>query len=670
MTKLYRRSLKFFIFAIIIILSCMRVPEKPKWDVDLVIPISERIYRLQDLAAVQVTSLSDTLFRDTLPTDRLGFYSYNDTLMLYIAANFNSYTFFNKITSDQQSSKVFNYVLDTITVEPRECGEVLFRPIDFGLTSSSTIPVPVDFDTIRPLDSIGRGFEWIDYSSGSIFAIVHNRFPTVIRVFRLNYYDESGNYIGTSPTIPNILPMSEVTIPIQIVNPPRRVYNRMKVRITGRLDTTSNLIQETDSLFITIRTDTLKALGVRGELAMQIANADTFIHTEINDEIYSADIREGTIEVTVVNHTGAHIDSVWVMFPEITYDNRPLVKYFYNVATTLSDVINLRGYHVELPLPNVGETQKVHSIGKAFSRPTATGEFITLLSTDYIELRYSISGLKFSRFRGIPDSIEIDFDPTYTAITERLNGNLNIHLNSADLVLLPKSSVRNLPVILDLTLDASNPEGQTASYRIQDRYFSNLNSSAVFPNAHPILNLLPDSIITTGRIRLGKQFLGNMPEIRVTEDDSVYGKGLIESPMVFTINDQTLYTDPYEGVGQDRPILRGKVIVQGENRLPIGGRVHIEVTNDTTRQYSRIASADILRPPINRTTRRPSAPTTFVDTIPLPDSTIQIFKRNKFFIRQVLEIQGSGNDTLLGHGEDYLRIKSNAKFTIDTGGLE
>lgn len=664
--------LVFASFLVFFFSSCIKAPEKPNWDFELTIPFSERTYRLSDLTDVDVTSLSDTIFRDTLPDNRAGFYSHRDTLIFYISSRFQTQTFYDKISSDPQSAKSTTYKLDTINVDPRECGDVLFSPEFFGLTLNRPVTVPINFDTIKTLDNAGRGFEWIDYVDGNIFAVIENRFPTQIDVFQLRYFDLNGNFVGTSPQVPTINAYSSVSIPINISNPPRRLFNDMRVRIVGRLRATNDTVRTTDSIFVTIRSDSIRSLGARGELAQQIAVSDTLIETGIEDEVYSADIRVGSIDIAIVNRLGVPMDSIWVMFPEITRNNDTLRRAYRNIVSVATETVDLTGYRIALQPPLPGQSQKIYSYGKAYTRPTPTGQYATLMSSDNIELRYVISELKFSRFTGIPDSIEWELDPSHQEITDRPNGNLNINLSSADFILMPRTTTPNIPAIIDLMLTATNPSGQTAVYTLNNQFFNTLNSFRSYPNAQAIINLIPDSIVTTGNIRMGKQFIPNMPVVSVTELDSVYGKGMIESPMLFSFNPQTITSDPELGNGEDRPIQSASISVIGENILPVGGIIHFEITRDTTRtnSYLRIASANIPRPTINQTTRRAQQSTTFSITIPISDSLMRVFESPTFYTRHVLELQGTGTDTLLGHVDDFLRIRTNAKLKINTGDLQ
>ncbi|MDK9700903.1 MAG: hypothetical protein OEM52_12215 [bacterium] len=665
--------------ALFLQIGCFKIPQKPQWDFGMTLPFAERVYYLRDLIRMNADSVTDPALRDSVRNRDQGFYGLNDTLVFFVTGEIDNETFLDKLESDSQAVRNFSYNIDTLILGPFDCGNVAFSSQQFGFPPDTIPNFPgAAIDVTREYDSNGQGFvyfEYYDYASGDMYVEVTNEMPVAldnVHVQLLNLQDE---IVGLSDTLTAIPSMHVDSLTIKITSTSRRVNADMKVRILGRLHSGTNVVfAEESRAALHLFTGIVKATAAQAQMQRQVATADTLIATDMNDEIQYADIRIGTLNISIENQLPVALDSLRVRFPDFaTFSGTELGFVETNIPANQTRVrrVSLVGYTIRLDSISASNPeQRIHAIGKSWTRATTGTQMVTMSLTDAVNFDYNLSDLTFSRFKGKPDSVEFEFDTVRTDVENRPDGVDSLGLRNADFVVAPKSSVQGIPIIMDLQLDAYSPRGIHRTYSITNQSFPDINAERRFPGAEQILNIVPDRIISTGKARTGKRFISNMPTIELSEADSLYGSASIEGPMMFRLAPQKMQPDPEQSSGDDRPITQVDLRIMGENRLPVGAdTVLIEISQDTAvsrAQWHIIGRTSVRRPIIDDSTRRVISFTTFDTTFVLRDSVIRIFEKPTFYVRQTLYMSGSP-DTVLCNINDFIKIRASARLTINTG---
>ena len=121
----------------------------------------------------------------------------------------------------------------------------------------------------------------------------------------------------------------------------------------------------------------------------------------------------------------------------------------------------------------------------------------------------------------------------------------------------------------------------------------------------------------------------------------------------------------------------GQATVRVWNRLPAGGRVYLVAASDSmsvlpnsTADVDTVADMQIPVSPIVNYRATAEADTEM--TFPLSDAALELFHHPPFFTRLDISMPGSGQDTLIADGSDYIRVQviADVTYRMDTGGGE
>jgi len=683
-------ALVLALFFFLLIAGCFHIPERPNWDMPFTIPFAERVYSLTDLIHITADSTNDTVLNALRRSDNNGFYGLHDTLVFYSSGAIKSQSFHDKLHSQSTVDKDFNYKIDTLHLDSLQCGSVSYTASTIlGRTIPAdtlvTIPSNQSFNNNLPYDTRGSNFvyfQYFDLASGSMFAEVKNNLsvPLYDVHFTLRDTTSAHNALGNTDTAAVIQPGAVDTLRFRFQTL-SRVYNFMYVHSFATLHPSSSHWHNIDSLKVNLFTGRINITEAIAAFVGQHAHADTLLETGFNDRVYQAEVRNeardtvhNRLRVTLSNRLAVAIDSLRVYFTDFRRNGAIVTQSYNNIPAHSSKdtILDMRGTLINLPVTPVDSAQHFHALGDAYTRST-NGAMALLKNTDSIDFIYHIDTLYFTRFQGIPDSINFDFDTTITRVTNRPNGVTDLGLVYAELVVSPTATVNYLPVVMDYHLVAYH-DTVRRYYDTLNQYFPTINSLFRVGGTQNIINIIPDSIESFGKARLGRALpqMRNMGIIQVSETDTVAGYATLEGKMMFRLQSQSFTPDPERRDGQNRPISRIDFKISGENHLPIGGRVQVQLSSDSL-NWVDIGGSIFHRPGTSIRNYRPfplNSFTTFDTTIVIVDSNVNKFKQPVFYTRAVIHVDSTGADTVLCITSDYIKVRTGANITVNTGEIQ
>ncbi len=698
----------FTLLFALIIAGCFKIPDKPKWDFPITIPFAERTYYLKDLIDLEVTNANDYRIDSVRSAHDHGFYSLNDSLVFYVTGNIEPKTFVDKLSSDAQDPRTFTYNISTIMLDSLFCGELSFKPSRMGILNRTIAAnQSLAIDTMYKYDQSGGSnfvyFTYLLWGTGRMMAIVNNDMPTKMENihFELLRYSDSTR-LAVSDTIRTLAAGRDTIINMEVPSG-TRIDSMMVLRGKGiiRAGSTPVTLTSRDSINVQLITNRIRVSETRAAVPRQVASADTSLETGINDRIYAAEVKRGKIFLTITNRLDVTLDSLKIVFRDFSQPraSQPTVydtlvwKIPHSLPrlTSYSDSIDLQLSKIKISPDSV---QRFKTYGLAYTHPVLAPNMASIRPTDGIDIRYNLGKTYFSNFDGIPYSVTFDFDSTTTTVTNRPNGVTNLGMESAYLVVSPRvtgDADSTIPVKMDYHLRAYAPNGRNAAWDTTNQYFPTLASSVRIPGVQGILNIVPERVVSTGKVYLGRQYIPSTGRMRVSENAAVSGHATLEGPMYFSLDPQTLIPDPEGREGQDRPLQQINLIVQSENHLPIGGTITVQISKDSTdtNGWRTIGSDIIPTPEISPTTHRAISPVSKTSTFIIRDSLVNYFKAPQFYTRAKLSLTGTrplrtvaGTDSInpvthdtvrtkiFGNVQDFIRIKTAATLVVNTGEVQ
>ena len=104
-------------------------------------------------------------------------------------------------------------------------------------------------------------------------------------------------------------------------------------------------------------------------------------------------------------------------------------------------------------------------------------------------------------------------------------------------ILINFESEITIPVFLDLTLEATNSDGNSEVVSISNWNISD-SSTVIIPNASTLINVQPEQIIAYGTARVG----GDQTVGSITSDQIIIGELSVRAPLEFEIDQDAIIT--------------------------------------------------------------------------------------------------------------------------------
>jgi hypothetical protein len=581
--KRFANCLPFFLLFLII--GCMvEEPGEPKWEVELTIPIADKIYSFEDILA------------DSENVDLTGdFFTYNgDTLFMNLSDSIERVSLEDELTQDEIHDLVVAYVgirtvnspgstTDTMQVIDNDYYPVL-PPMPFG---------PIE----KPLPALDE-FEWVELASGDVSVTITNHLPVALTNLQVDVRnDDPDQELVVEIDVTSTLLPGEFTTVTSPLPTGVRILNTLKALISGQTGSSSDSVTITDdNNYIQIDVDLgeLEVVRALAHIPAQSFEEDSTYAIEDTDSIRLATIREGNLTYTIHNHSNVYTDVTFTL-PDISLEGMAFgAIHTMEPRSSFTESLDLAGYELYREnQDNLIQAQTAIEILDTDYPPYPNpGEYQEIDSTHNVETEFWIDNVFFSRIEGYLDNrvIEYQNQPLYT---ENIPAGLDsIQVESAVMELYLSNTV-GTPLVVDLILDAYRFGSLKASYFAYgmpvpqgDGQNPGILDTTLL-GLEPIVETLPDYVISHGQAYVSGQ-------VYLEDWQGVEGKYKICAPFALEVlansrmkSDITTVSDGY-----DNPLREVEMILQLVNHTPLDGEAYLLASYDSL-AFDNLSSATV-----------------------------------------------------------------------------
>jgi len=343
---------------------------------------------------------------------------------------------------------------------------------------------------------------------------------------------------------------------------------------------------------ITARPGTLEVTRAVAPVGAEAFGETSFVALPDSVRVAAASIESGRLAVALSNNLPLPVD-VEIELPSLFEPGGAALSLFFSIEAegSASSDVDLAGYTLDLG----GEAVDSLAVRARASTGGSAGELVSIEADDALVAAVDSLSLLFSSVTGVLDRRQIDLDTTKIdlEIPEELE---SIALSRARLVVTMRSEIEipgSLAVHLEgvseggaaVGLDVSTALAAAAagSTTAQEIVLDETNSDLV-----PFLNNLPVGVTGTGRAFFGD----GVSEGTVKSEDAVSAEYAITTPLVFSLDAQTIEIDP-EKVDlddEDRADLEDHLIgalldATVRSTFPVGVRAWVLFGTDSSRVF-------------------------------------------------------------------------------------
>lgn len=318
------------------------------------------------------------------------------------------------------------------------------------------------------------------------------------------------------------------------------------VRLTGGSAGSGSspvLVDADAELEVSVRTTDLTASSAEATFGAQDFETVSRVGLPDSVRVLHATVSRGDLVLNLRNDLPVAVSAEIEIPGFVDAQNRALsIPLAMPAASSTELGVDLRPYELRLGT-DPGQTLDVIARLSTAGSPST---YVTLRSTDVVEVQMQPLRIEFSSVTGIIDPVSIDIEESETSI-EIPDDLEHLQLQSAELVLGFRSTL-GLPVSVDLRLEGTNDDG------VMVPLLTTIELPAVFPDDPPnhsrtlssmnssiveFLNNLPSRITFRGTAQVGDGVsIGT-----VSSTDSVSARWSIAAPMTVAVGAQTIDTD-------------------------------------------------------------------------------------------------------------------------------
>lgn len=402
----------------------------------------------------------------------------------------------------------------------------------------------------------------------------------------------------------------------------RLTYN---TNTTTLVETNTYYLQ--DSINITINLSDLTFDAVSGYLNQDDNIQMDRIDLDNDTKIQTAEIDSGKILFTIQNFIGLEADVIFSI-EELKQGSDPLETSF-QISSSLDPFqreIDLSGYTLSLPLDS-------QSVNYTSTLSIPNDQLLSLTLNDSIAIDVLIDTLWFGSITGIVDTVDVSIDTVkkeISALPEDMDG---FDFANVEISIDFESGI-SIPVFLDLTLEASNSNGDSETVSISNWNISD-SSTVIVPNASTLINVQPDQILAYGSARVG----GDGTVGSVTSDEIILGELSVRAPLEFEIGqDALITTDPTLLNENESEVVPEEIenivlFVQYDNDFEFGSMITVSMSQDTLDFESGTADLLIDELQIGSTSSG-------LDSIELNDNRLGLFNQDSIYLRVEIKVIG------------------------------
>jgi len=631
-------------------------PINPRWDMQLVIPLSEQRYTLQDLVDTS-TALDTTGAGIALTTDSLLYFFYQDSIPRFLVGD--------SIYLPPQMDSI-NSGLKDLSIETGLDQGVSFTLGEINPWASShqgeTIPVPAfDFipitKALEPLENL----QYADIDSGYLNYSITNNFPVPVQnvVFRMSHTQYPYEQVVTD-TI-NSLGVNETTNASLDLHG-TRIFQELSIKLSGSSPGSSSPVEIdiTDSIVLLVNVGEIKVIEVVGKVPAQTAMTDSMYALNSGHEIHEAGIQQGTVHLQ--NHNDTELSATLRIrlsdFTSPQGDTLETETHLEPNSIVNQDII-VDGYTLRIANP---ANQALHIIAEAIVDPTTEWvhyqkdqDIYTAIQTDTIYLSY---------VDGILGQVMVDIEPQEKAVEQMPEGWEQLNFVSASLSISLESDI-SAPITTNIHFVAWREGSPRDSILVQETIVPNQDTSLVIPGLEQLLDDRPDTLKFWGTAEMSG-------DLHLEASNYFQGILQVDIPISFTATPTTINGDIQEtndAIDQDKQVNGATVETTIHNHLPLSGSVVVLVAHDSTlfrtnpSTLDTLISITIARPTISG--GRVTEEAEFDVDIALTDEQIDWFRTVPVYTRAIFHLDGTEGDTLSAYGSDYLGFSAIGRFIYE-----
>jgi len=328
-----------------------------------------------------------------------------------------------------------------------------------------------------------------------------------------------------------------------------------------------------DSIAININIAGLTFESITGYFTQDAMVDSSTISLDNATKVQDAVMNSGQLVLTMENHIGVTAD-INFHIDEFLMGGTALdtTLELGSETTPQEHIIPLTGYTLSMPL----DDQNVHYVSR-IAIPSDTE--MTLTFGDSIAVDVNIADLAFQSITGMIDPVFVDIDTieqSITALPEELEG---IEFAEVEMIMDFDSNI-GVPVFLNLTITATNADGDFAESQIIGWNIISDSNQVRIPNAEDLINISPDKIVASGLATVGAvDVIGT-----VAADQYIEGQFLINAPLELLITeDASIDMDPELVDTDDFPEDLERMVLYAEydNQFEFGTQIEVFAAHDT-----------------------------------------------------------------------------------------
>ena len=451
-----------------------------------------------------------------------------------------------------------------------------------------------------------------------------------------------------------VIPLSDYELHPVSVDDQRLTYN---TSTTTLIETSTYFLH--DSISITMNLSDLTFNAVSGYLNQDDNIQMDRIDLDNDTKIQTAEIDSGKILFTIQNFIGLEADVIFSI-EELKQGSDPLETSFQISSSTdpFQREIDLSGYTLSLPLDS-------QSVNYTSTLSIPNDQLLSLTLNDSIAIDVLIDTLWFGSVTGVVDSVDISIDTVkkeISALPDEMDG---FDFTNVEILINFESEI-TIPVFLDLTLEATNSDGNSEVVSISNWNISD-SSTVIIPNASTLINVQPEQIIAYGTARVG----GDQTVGSITSDQIIIGELSVRAPLEFEIaQDAIITTEPTLFNENNSELVPEEIenivlFIRYNNDFEFGSMITVFISQDTLDFES--GTADLLIDQLLIGSASSS-----IDSIELNDNRLGLLNQDSIYTKLEIKVIGQNDNNgnpvpskFLSTDEMRLNIYSRIQYFID-----
>ncbi len=240
--------------------------------------------------------------------------------------------------------------------------------------------------------------------------------------------------------------------------------------------------------------------------------------------IESAWIESGGLVLEFHNRMGIAA-SLDLIIPALIENNAEFTRELILGSDDNTQIYQFDLSNVEIQLPS--STQKIHY---SIDAELLSDQLLTIDLQDSIMVDVTVTELEFTEVTGIIAPVEVEIEPVEKTI-DNVPDSPGVEFSDVSMILDIESEI-TLPVLIDLHLEAVNPDGETAGVDVNGWNVTD-SSQVIIPNAETLVNIFPEVITVTGTATVGDGEQSGS----IHASQWVTGMTFVDIPLSFTVID-------------------------------------------------------------------------------------------------------------------------------------